>query len=883
MIRNQLSLVRVLSFCLRFAILGYLAFALVPPHHVRVVTAAPLLAPGPVNADVSNGSGSQPELNAAGTDWEPFDTNQGVPAKGGIIVLYTPQDLADLNSFPIQTGSATVTLRPSTAGPTLNCTFNAAEPVFSASTADLCFFRVTGGGDGIQIFYMGQFADGEDIRYTISGLTPAAGGTGTFTNFDSDAVVAGTSPSPTGGRAPARLVLVLDKSGSMAWSSHPLDPGCNVFTTPPAGCEPARWEILNDAVNQTLVVAKAYSLPGDRFGAALFDSTVAAANQFAFTTIDPVSVSAFQSDLADPSRGPGGATSIGAGVTAFETDLSSPGAFTQTILLFTDGDQNTAPFLVSNATQVLINETTNSPVGNVAEFLPGVVRLCPFALRADNVNGTLGTSYLQGLADKRCDGLMNSAVSVNPTDPELIQFFLQVLNGALLGDKLEIASVQNGQITPSSVITPSTAPTATVTFTTSVDDISFTMLLNWAERFNGLSDIEMVKDGVVFTLTSDIVVESTSTSPRFALIDQGDNYFAVTMRQPFCNEDGECVDPEGEWAVNFEPFFEVEDTFTYNVFAIVDNASLASEFSVTQSSPGVGQPLLLEAVLTEGGTPLSGLPQGSVVAIVSRPEAGLGNVLSQAEVNPVDNSQDDSINAAGRKASAMLSDGALRDELLAAIEAGLADEVLLTESTPGLYTATYTDTVVEGIYVINFFVDGETPNNSRFARTFETDYYVEVVPDPTAIQESAVISQVATCAFVGGCFSILVTPVDSAGNLLGPGKDPLIFLPLGSAAVLLEPVIDNLDGSYQILVGFPQPIEENPVISIGDVPIRPQIIEEPEPPVDTPKRSQTHDKPRRHSYYDPPEFRHDDRDHPEHHGGSHRHGSRSGKHHRHHR
>jgi hypothetical protein len=157
------------------------------------------------------------------------------------------------------------------------------------------------------------------------------------------------------------------------------------------------------------------------------------------------------------------------------------------------------------------------------------------------------------------------------------------------------------------------------------------------------------------------------------------------------------------------------------------------------------------------------------------------------------------------------------------------------------------------------------------------------VPDPTAIQESAVISQVATCAFVGGCFSILVTPVDSAGNLLGPDKDPLIFLPLGSAAVLLEPVIDNLDGSYQILVGFPQPIEENPVISIGDVPIRPQIIEEPEPPVDTPKHSQTHDKPRRHSYYDPPEFRRDDRDHPDHHGGSHRHGSRSGKHHRHHR
>jgi hypothetical protein len=876
MIRNPLSPVRVFSFCLRFAILGYLTFAFAPSHHTPVATAAPLLAPGPVNADVSNGSGSQPELNAAGTDWESFDTNQGVPAKGGIIVLYTPQNLADLNSFPIQTGSASVTLRPSTAGPVLNCAFSAAEPVFSSSTADLCFFRVTGGGDGIQIFYMGQFADGEDIRYTISGLTPAAGGTGTFTNFDSDAVVAGTPPSPVAGRDPARLVLVLDKSGSMAWSSHPLDPGCNVFSTPPAGCEPARWEILNDAVNQTLVVAKAYALPGDRFAAALFDSSVAAANQFAFTTIDPVSVGAFQASLADPSRGPGGGTSIGAGVTTFQADLSSPGAFTQTILLFTDGDQNTAPFLVSNATQVLINQTANSPVGNIAEFLPGVARLCPFALRADNVNGTLGTSYLQDLANKRCEGLMNSAVSVNPTDPQLIQFFLQVLNGALIGDKLEMASVQNGRITQGST------PTETVTFTTSIDDVSFTMLLNWAERSNGLSNIEMVKDGVVFTLTSDIVVGSVPTSPGFALVDEGDNYFAVTMRQPFCNNAGECVDPEGEWAVTFEPFFEVGETFTYNAFAIVDNASLASELSVTQSSPGVQQPLQLQATLTEGGAPLSGLPEGSVVAIVARPGASLGNVLSQADVNPVGNVQADSISAAGRKASAMLNDSALRDELLAALQAGLADEVVLTESAPGQYTGTYTDTAVEGIYAINFFVDGETPNNSRFTRTFETAYYVEVVPDPTAIQESAVISPVATCSFAGGCFSISVTPVDSLGNLLGPGKDPLIFLPLGSAAQLIEPVIDHLDGTYQVLVGFPEPIQENPVISIGDVQIRPPIIAESPPSDGTPKHSQTHRPPRRHSYYDPPEFRHQGEGH---HGGSHRHGSRShsGSHHRHHR
>ena len=89
------------------------------------------------------------------------------------------------------------------------------------------------------------------------------------------------------------------------------------------------------------------------------------------------------------------------------------------------------------------------------------------------------------------------------------------------------------------------------------------------------------------------------------------------MRQPFCNGDGQCVDPAGAWQVNFVPFFEVGDTFTYNVFETVDNASLASEFSAAQPTAGVKKPLLLQAKLTEGGAPLTGLPAGSVRAIVA--------------------------------------------------------------------------------------------------------------------------------------------------------------------------------------------------------------------------------------------------------------------------
>ena len=148
----------------------------------------------------------------------------------------------------------------------------------------------------------------------------------------------------------------------------------------------------------------------------------------------------------------------------------------------------------------------------------------------------------------------------------------------------------------------------------------------------------------------------------------------------------------------------------------------------------------------------------------------------------------------------------------------------LSEVAPGVYRANYADTAVEGVYNINFFVDGSTPTNGPFMRTFETGFYVRVVPDPAATQAGIVVTPLPNCQLAGGCFSVLIRPVDAAGNLLGPGKDPLLFLPADSFGQLLEPVIDNLDGTYELRIGFPQPVITNPVIDVAGVPIRPQIV-----------------------------------------------------------
>lgn len=798
-------------------------------------------APSDIITPNVKSSGSKPHLNAAGTGWDTFDTNLGAPPKGGIKVLYKANDSA---AFPIQAGGATIKLRPSTTDPTLTCTSTATVPAFDSNTAGKCFFRVITSGDGIQIFYLGQLAG--NIHYTISGLKPATMSAGTFQDFDSDdplkdGKVPPPPPSPVAGRAPARLVLALDKSGSMAWSSHPLDTSkegksCAVQDTPPNGCGPARWDVLKDALAQMLSVAKAYSLPGDEFGAALFDGTVdvTKGNRINILPMTTNVLGDLQSLVG--SRTPGGSTSIGAGVTSFETELSNKGTFTQTILVFTDGDQNTSPYLVPDVSSGLIINKTNATTNGDTHLFPPIntVRVCPFALRADNPSGTLGTEYIQKIATAGCSGLMNSTVKIDPkadlaANPALPQFFIQVLNGALVGDKLELAAVQSGQLVSSAVTTSTDVISATHTFTTSTDDQSFTLLFDWAERYGSMESIQLVKDGVVFPLrTPPVVLLAAAITPTvpgsFALIDEGDTYFSVTMRQPFCNGDGECVDPHGTWQVNFVPYFSESDTFTYNMFEIVDSASLASSFSVLQPILGVKKPLQLEAELREGSAPLTGLPKGSVRAVVARPSSSLGNILSTGGVASLPNTPGDSIGAAGRKAAAMLNDPNLSPHVRAALEAGLATIVPLTEVKPGVYRAQYSDTAVEGMYDVNFFVDARTPTNGAFQRTFNTDFYVGVVPDPAATQASIVVVSLPNCQLAGGCYSVLIRPIDSNGNLLGPGKDPLLFLPPDSFGQLLEPVIDNLDGTYELRVGFPQPITTNPVIEVAGVPIRPPIV-----------------------------------------------------------
>jgi hypothetical protein len=261
------------------------------------------------------------------------------------------------------------------------------------------------------------------------------------------------------------------------------------------------------------------------------------------------------------------------------------------------------------------------------------------------------------------------------------------------------------------------------------------------------------------------------------------------------------------------PSFKAKSTFKYNLFVNTDNSTLASEFRVFQSEPGVGHPLRLTAFLTEAGKPLQGLSPGSVRAVLSRPKASLGNVLSNARVEPLRAQHADLISAAGRKASAMMAHPDLRKSILDALKPGIDTVLVLKEQKPGFYEANYHDTGVAGIYSVHFQVNGEAATNGKFSRTFTTASSINVMPDARATLDSLRVSTIVPCSLAGGCYAITLKPVDVHGNLLGPGKASLLNI-TEFAGRILNPISDELDGRYTIRIGYPKPRTENPVVNL---------------------------------------------------------------------
>jgi hypothetical protein len=479
------------------------------------------------------------------------------------------------------------------------------------------------------------------------------------------------------------------------------------------------------------------------------------------------------------SQVPTNSTSIGAGLAlAASAGLGADTNPMKFVLLFSDGEQNTAP-------NVGFSGMGSLQVGG-SDYLAGV-RVCP--VTAGQLTAP-GFALQQNIAHARCNdnNLHVQDGSQQLADADFMTFFVQALNDGLVGDKLEISQIASATLSPTD--------TRTETFLANSRDVAFSIVLSWS----GASQYGTIRTPLRFKLTApDGTVVDTADDTRLA-----QEMSVTTLRFPL-HRGGATIDPKGLWKIDFTGGGPNAQPLTYNLVVVNDNATIASDARVTVQDPQTGDPIPIRVALTDGGAPITG---ATVTAELLGPANGLGDVLAKAATPSGSPSQGNDPVGSAAKAKLLLL---LQDPAFRAL---LANQTLpgvpLTESAPGIYTATFSGATKEGHYQLLIRSLGTSSANGPVQRLRRTSVYVR--PGPSGANTDLTLVSSTPQANGSVIVRITATPRDRFGSLLGPDYQPDISInsSLGSVAV---PLSDNLNGVYQVDYNLPS-ASSNPMITL---------------------------------------------------------------------
>ena len=658
----------------------------------------------------------------------------------------------DAAGFPLNLMTAKVSL--TIGGAPVACTpgINPSPNTCSFTTVD--GLDHDGAQDTVKIFYNGDFPANTQIQYSVTGAESA-----NKVQQDPTLVAVSFTTGASVLREPLDIELVFDISGSMAW---PAAPGGTI----------TRMKALKDASQSLFGLLSDYAMLGDKIGvvyfsdvATVFDQTPGGSN------LKPAHDSAQTGLIAAniQTQTPTSNTSIGAGLRAADDsgfaadkDPNAPKA-TKLVVLFSDGEQNTAP-LVGFA-------GGNLQVGGVN--YDNTIKVCPVTAGVDGP----GAELQQDIANARCNGRYIQVRDDVGTFviADLETFFMQVFSDTLIGDKLELVKDVTGKLGPGTDLKQK--------FSANANDVALSILLSWSPDQELPAFRLIAPDGTLIDLSQ--------------VTKQGRNMRFTTIHFPLLNKGG-AIRPEGEWTIELSGKSVPAPGLDYHLIVMLDNSTIASEFSATIGNGGTGDPIHLQVKMTDGGVPVRG---ARVITQVEAPVTGLGDILSTAEVSDrqPDPKGDKLRSAAQAKLLALITDpafaGLFKSQTLPVIN-------LLDNGNPangdavagdGIYSALFRNTMEEGHYHFAMSAAATTPDGPyQRARQLSVFVRPKIDPDNTDFQLVSIASQQTGEPVV----RLRLTPRDRLGNLLGPDYlDRLtIMSSLGTDETMLE---DKLNGSYE--------------------------------------------------------------------------------------
>ncbi len=690
------------------------------------------------------------------------------------------------SNLPIDIATASVTITINPAAPTIiNCDRGTLTP-----EPGRCGFNMIHGpfsppevNATLRVVFGGLFPASTNVQIAVNGVRSADGSSFSLSGSEWEFLTSAMAP-----RAPVSLEMVFDVSGSMAGRAAPLS-GCGPLT---------RMQALKDAAQSIFNILGSYTIPGDKLGLVTFTTTATAFNVVGGTNLKDATDARQRNAIRTNLNGqmPTAATSIGDGLrvakaSGFDGDTNT----TKRVFLFSDGEQNTVPCAGEPNTPFCRSTVSTTPPLLVGGAAYESISVCPVTV--GQFTGPAYTLQQNIKTATGCPGPYVHAITNDPSCPrattDLTTFFTQSLANLLVGDKLELVRDVTGRVTGTDKSEKLSANT---------NDVSLSILV--ASPNMGQTPLALAP----FRLKAP---DGTIIDPSPVTQTQGGMSF-TTIRLPLFFK-GKVIKPQGEWEIQFPGVPGA--IFDYHLIVLLDNENLASEFRTSNVDPGTGEPIPITVELTEDGSPITGV---TVVAQLVGPENGVGNILSKAPTpSGTPNTGGDTIRSeAQRKLLLLLEDPAsaalFRDKTLPSLVLLDNGQILNgdTAANDGTYSGLFTGALQEGHYRFVVNVRGSTAKNGDFQRTQLLNVYVR--PKPVAANTRLALLSSAVQPDGTVIVRISATPRDRFDNFIGP--DYLGHLNIRSSqGVVVTPLTDKLDGSYEISYRLPS-ASSNPDITV---------------------------------------------------------------------
>jgi hypothetical protein len=563
------------------------------------------------------------------------------------------------------------------------------------------------------------------------------------------------------GRHPFDVVLVLDKSGSMA----DLPPG-----TGPSPMNPSKAQILKSAITTFVSQWAEIDQPTmdggewshDRLGVVFFDSVPAAqtlvgadppANVFLQrgSQMPPGAWAAVSSTVN--ALTPGGSTSIGGGINEAMSQWKADPAHDLSLIVVTDGIQNTAPLIDVTASGFLgLLPVSGFPLELRKRFVPiqtigfGTPAAVDETLLKNISLETSGVSYISANASAMFDALGMTLVAL------------------LKGNTISMALSHHDTLSAMGFSTPQP-----VLVDRSAQRVMFTV--QWAPPLVGVADLEVVRpNGVVAT------PDSAEKTPQSSI-------------QTFNIKPGDV----GAWNVRVKHGLRKSRLpVPYALSAIILERHLDYRLSFEPPRKTGGDAITIRAVVDWDGKRLAGLPDGAIRIRVHGPTAALGNILHDSPF--VDRSKGTTTTPAGDRLTPYdRKIAALSRDLIKRMQPKDFGTITMREESHGVYAATFDQTSIPGSYSFDAILDWDTERTGHTKRIEHLEQLVTVKADR---EKSSVVVTRRDAHTV----RIAATPRDKNGNYLGPGYATSINAKLRSAGKLSGPIDRQQTGTYVFTV-----------------------------------------------------------------------------------